>query len=77
MSPRLPSLRGEEVIRALRKAGFDVVRIKGSHHILEHLSDPRRRTVVPVHSGKDLKRGLLHKIIDDAALDVDEFLKLL
>ncbi len=33
MSGRLPSLRGEAVIRALKKAGFNVVRIKGSHHI--------------------------------------------
>jgi predicted RNA binding protein YcfA (HicA-like mRNA interferase family) len=52
MSGRLPSLRGEAVIRALKKAGFNVVRIKGSHHILEHTDDPARRTVVPVHAGQ-------------------------
>ncbi len=51
MSGRLPSLRGEAVIRALKKAGFNVVRIKGSHHILEQTDDPARRTVVPVHAG--------------------------
>jgi predicted RNA binding protein YcfA (HicA-like mRNA interferase family) len=77
MSARLPSLRGDAVVRALRKAGFEVVRIKGSHHIMEHAEDPTRRTVVPVHAGRDVKRGLLRKIIDDAHFTVDEFCDLL
>ena len=77
MSGRLPALRGDDVIRALKKAGFDVVRIKGSHHIMEHTDDPARRTVVPVHAGRDVRRGLLHKIIDDAGLTIDEFSDLL
>ncbi|WP_242039594.1 type II toxin-antitoxin system HicA family toxin [Anabaena sphaerica] len=31
---KLPSLRGREVIAALGKAGFEVIRVRGSHHIL-------------------------------------------
>lgn len=77
MSGRLPALKGDEVVRALERAGFSVVRIKGSHHVLEHESDPSRRTVVPVHAGRDIKRGLLRKIIDDAGLTVEEFRGLL
>jgi predicted RNA binding protein YcfA (HicA-like mRNA interferase family) len=77
MSTRLPALKGGDMLRALRKAGFQVIRIKGSHHILEHTTDPTRRTVVPVHASHDVKRGLLRKIIDDAGLTVEEFLKLL
>ena len=77
MSGRLPTLRGEAIVRALEKAGFVVIRIKGSHHILEHPDDPTRRTVVRVHAGRDIKRGLLRKIIDDAGLTVEEFTDLL
>jgi predicted RNA binding protein YcfA (HicA-like mRNA interferase family) len=77
MNGRLPSLRGDAVVRALERAGFDVVRIKGSHHIMQHTDDPTRRTVVPVHAGQDIKRGLLRKIIDDTGLSVDEFRDLL
>ena len=73
MSPRLPILLGEAVVRALKKAGFVVVRVKGSHHIMAHPDDPTRRTVVPVHAGQDIKRGLMRKIIDDAGMTVDEF----
>jgi predicted RNA binding protein YcfA (HicA-like mRNA interferase family) len=65
------------VIRALRRAGFEVARIKGSHHVLRHCDDPSRGTVVPVHAGQDIKRGLLRKIIGDAGLTVDEFKALL
>ncbi|WP_197738530.1 type II toxin-antitoxin system HicA family toxin [Rhodothermus marinus] len=36
---RQPRLKGNELIAALRKAGFEVVRIKGSHRFLRH---PRR-----------------------------------
>jgi len=77
MSDRLPSLKPDEVIRVLRKAGFEVTRIKGSHHIMRHRVDPNRGTVVPVHAGKDIKRSLLRKIIADAGLTVDEFKALL
>ena len=52
---RLPAIRGDDVVRALERAGFVVARIKGSHHMMEHPGDPTRRTVVPVHAGKDIK----------------------
>jgi len=74
---RLPARKGSDVIRALRKAGFSVVRIKGSHHILEHGTDPRRRTTVPIHKGKDLPRGLIQGILSDVKLTSDEFAALL
>ena len=74
---RLPSLKAVQVIRALEKAGFKVVRIKGSHHILEHPDDPARRTTVPLHKGNDIPRGLMRRIITDVGLTVEEFQNLL
>ena len=74
---RLPSLTALRVIRALERAGFTVVRVKGSHHMLEHSADPRRRTTVPMHKGHDLPRGLVHKILADTNLTVEQFLRLL
>jgi predicted RNA binding protein YcfA (HicA-like mRNA interferase family) len=44
---------------------------------MRHRTDPDRSTVVPVHGGVDLKRGLLRKIIADAGLTEDEFRALL
>ncbi len=70
---RLPRLRGREVIVALRRAGFGVLRIKGSHHFLQH-SDGRR-TVVPVHAGETIGPGLMSKILADIDMDAAAFSK--
>ena len=69
--PRLPRLRGREVIAALRRAGFEVLRIKGSHHFMRHPDG--RRTVVPVHTGETIGPGLLSKILQDTEMEAGEF----
>jgi len=72
---KLPSLTGERVIKALKRAGFEVVRQRGSH---VYMSDSEgRKTVVPVHKGESVGTGLLVKIMRDAELTRDEFRKLL
>ena len=71
--PKAPRLRGRELIAALHDAGFRVVRIKGSHHFLQH-SDGRC-TVVPVHSGEIIGPGLLNKILKDVEFDVEDLLR--
>jgi predicted RNA binding protein YcfA (HicA-like mRNA interferase family) len=68
---KLPRLRGREVIAALRKAGFGVVRIKGSHHFLQHADG--RCTVVPVRAGETIGPGLLNKILKDIEMSREEF----
>ena len=61
--PKRPRLRGRELISILRQAGFEVIRIKGSHHFLRHPDG--RATVIPVHAGEDIGIGLLGKILTD------------
>jgi predicted RNA binding protein YcfA (HicA-like mRNA interferase family) len=65
------------VVRALERAGFAVIRTSGSHQLLVHADDPRRRTTVPHHGARDLPRGLLRAVIRQAGLTVDEFVALL
>jgi predicted RNA binding protein YcfA (HicA-like mRNA interferase family) len=65
--PKLPKLKGKELIKILGVYGFDVIRIKGSHHFLRH--DDGRCTVVPVHAGETLGPGLLLQILKDIELD--------
>lgn len=64
--PRLPQLRGRELIRILKKHGFEVIRIRGSHHSMRHPDG--RYTVVPVHAGETIGPGLLNKILKDTEL---------
>ena len=69
---KLPRLRGREVITALRRAGFGVVRIRGSHHFLQHADG--RCTVVPVHAGEIIGPGLLNRILKDIEVSREDFI---
>lgn len=71
----LPSVSGKELLAALKKAGFEVARVKGSHHFLRHPDG--RTTVVPIHSGETIGPGLLSKILRDCDLSRDALHKLL
>ncbi len=70
-------MRAAAVIRALERAGFEVVRSAGSHHRLVHKTDRRRATTVPVHKGRDLPGPMLRAIIKQAGLTTEEFVDLL
>lgn len=77
MKPRVPALKAQEVIRALERGGFAIVRSAGSHHRMVHMSDPSRAATVPVHKGRDLPRPMLLAIIRQAGFTIEEFLNLL
>ena len=68
---RLPRLTGKEIISALAAAGFEVLRVKGSHHFLQHADG--RVTVVPVHAGEVIGPGLMQKILRDCEMTTEEF----
>ena len=72
---RLPRLEGKDVIAALGKVGFEVVRTRGSHHFLKHPDG--RATVVPVHRGETIGPGLLARILRDCDLTRERLTSLL
>jgi len=74
--PRLPRITGQQALRALRRAGWNDVRRKGSHVLLHHESRPGR-VVVPMHAGKTLKPKTLLSILDQAGIDPDQLRGLL
>ncbi len=76
MGEKLPALKARQVISFLQKQGFILAHQKGSHATYKHPLTQRRVTI-PIHPGKDLKRGLLRGILNDLAISPDEFLKLL
>lgn len=63
---KLPALTGKRLIAALSRAGFEVVRVRGSHRILKHADG--RTTVIPVHTGESIGPGLLAAILRDCEL---------
>lgn len=69
---KLPTISGKDFIQFLKSLGFELIRIKGSHHRLKHPDG--RVTTIPVHKNDDLPKGLLRKIIrEDLELDMADF----
>lgn len=73
---KLPSVTGDQVVSAFAEAGFVVVRIVGSHHIMKREQYPLVLSV-PVHAGKIMKPGTLRSLIRAAGMRVDDFCALL
>jgi len=74
---RLPAVTARDVQRVLVKAGFEAARQSGSHRIYKHGTDPRRRVIVPQHTGANLKIGTLRAIMRQAGLSTAQFTSLL
>lgn len=69
--PRLPRLTAAELLRALRRDGWEIDHQTGSHLILRH---PNRsgRVTVPRPTGRTLRPGTLKSILNQAGLTADE-----
>lgn len=74
--PKIPIVPARKLIKVLKKKGFVLDHVRGSHHIFY---DPKtsKRTSIPVHKGKDLGKGITLSILKDVDISVDEFLKLI
>ena len=69
---KLPAVAARDVIRVAERLGFTFDRQRGSHAVYLRVSD-KRRLVIPVHKGRDLKPGTLRGLIDDMGLSVKDF----
>ena len=73
---KLPLLSANELVKILKKMGFELKRQRGSHMFFAHVDG--RTTIIPNHPGEKIDRGLLNKIIKhDLRINRDDFLKYL
>jgi len=72
---KVPSLNYPQVVAAFQRAGWRVVRQKGSHIRVERVSTGvTLKATIPAH--KPIKRSTLAKLLKDAEIDVEDFLAL-
>ena len=67
---KLPRVTGQEMVQFLQREGFQLLRVRGSHHFL---SRGDLRTSVPVHGNRPLKIGTLRGILRDIRMSATEF----
>ncbi len=73
---KVPSLNYDKVIRALQRAGWVVVRQRGSHiRLQKHVGNEVLKIIVPAH--KPIKRSTLSHILKQARISLDDFLNYL
>ena len=73
--PKLPIIKDKVLIKSLKKLGFKEHRQSGSHLAMKHSNG--LRTIIPIHAGKDLPRGILKAILRDAEITVEKLITLL
>lgn len=71
---KLPIIDATGMGKILGQLGFQMVRQKGSHTYWKHPDG--RATVIPVHKGEDLGRGLIRAILRDIDISIDTYEKL-
>lgn len=76
MSRRLPAISGKQLVKALERAGFVVMRQRGSHVSMEKReADQVYKTVVPQH--REIRPGTLSDILRQTGISKDDLRALL
>ena len=71
---KIPSLSFEQIVRALQRDGWVVVRQRGSHiRLQKHTHSETLKLTVPAH--RPVKRSTLSHILKQARLNVDDFIE--
>ena len=74
--PKLPEVKADRLISALRKEGWFVDRTRGGHAVMRHEDRPGTIIVIPVH-GRAVKPGTLSNILKRAELSAEDLKRLL
>jgi len=69
---KLPVLSGKEVCKILKKFGFEEIRRKGSHIVMQKKIEKGTITI-PVPDHKEIKKGTLKSIIRQSRIPFDKF----
>ena len=74
--PKLPVVKSKDLVKILKSVGFFEHRQKSTSHLVMKHSDGRR-TIVPIHSNKDIPKGTLLAILRDIQITKEELVKIL
>jgi predicted RNA binding protein YcfA (HicA-like mRNA interferase family) len=76
MTPRMPRPSVDELIRAIKKAGFELIDQEGSHQKWRH-PVTGKQTIIPYHKGETIRPKLLNSILNGAGVTIEDLMKLL
>ncbi len=53
--PKLPNVKGKQLLKILERIGYDLDHTQGSHHILRRAEG--KKTTIPIHGNKEIPKG--------------------
>ncbi len=74
MSSKYPILPPDRIIKALSKLGFEKISQKGSHVKYKNI-ETQKTYIIPLH--KEIAKGTLKSILEQADVELEIFLNLL
>ena len=77
MSERFPDVNSKQIIKIVEELGFKLARHAGSSHAIYFRKVDKRRTTIPIHGKKSLKRKTIKAICRDIGIDLEELKRLL
>ncbi len=77
MNNFFPDVNSKQIIKVIEKLGFELIRQTGISHAVYRRSDDGRRTTIPIHGKKSLKRKTIKSICKDIGISIDELNELL
>ena len=77
MTNIFPDINSKQFVKIIEKLGFELIRQCGSSHAIYRRSNDGRRTTIPIHSNKSLKRKTIKSICKDVGIGIDQLKELL
>lgn len=76
MTSQFPDLSSKQLVKIAEKIGFKFIRQTGSSHAIYMRESDKKRTTIPIHGKKSLKRKTIKSICNDLGLTIDELIEL-
>jgi len=76
MTSQFPDLNSKQLVKIAEKVGFTLIRETGSSHAIYMRESDKRRTTIPIHGKKSLKRKTIKSICNDLGITLDELIEL-
>jgi predicted RNA binding protein YcfA (HicA-like mRNA interferase family) len=77
MTSFFPDINSKQIIKIIEKLGFALIRQSGTSHAVYRRASDGRRTTIPVHGKKSLKRRTIKAICKDVGISIEQLKELL
>lgn len=77
MTSTFPDINSKQIIKAIEKLDFEFIRQSGGSHAIYRRASDGRRTTIPIHGKKSLKRKTIKSVCKDVGITIENLKELL